>query len=73
MYAAASRGHAEVVRLLIKADAVVNQATVCTLDGGAARRVRLSVLWKARSGVDGVAVYVCCVLATGCVWSVLGH
>ncbi len=44
MHAAASRGHAEVVRLLIEAGADKNQATVCTLDGWAPRRVRLSVL-----------------------------
>jgi hypothetical protein len=35
LYAAASRGHAEVVGLLIEADAATNQATVCTLACGA--------------------------------------
>ncbi len=46
------------MRLLIKADADVNQATVCTLDGGVPRTVRLSVLCESLSGVDGAAVYV---------------
>ncbi len=44
LYAAASRGHAEVVQLLIEAEVDKNQATVCTLDGWAPRVVRPSVL-----------------------------
>ncbi len=34
LYAAASAGHVEIVRLLIEAKVDKNQATVCTLDGG---------------------------------------
>jgi hypothetical protein len=37
---------------------------------GSLRAVRA---WLLLSGVDGVAVYVYCVMATGCMWSVLGH
>ncbi len=44
LYTAASRGHADVVRLLIKAEADVNKATVCTLDCGALRGECSSVL-----------------------------
>ncbi len=44
LYAAASRGRAEVVRLLMEAGVDRNQATVCTLDGGAPGGVWSSVL-----------------------------
>ncbi len=43
LYAAASRGHAEVVRLLMEAGVDRNQATVCILDGWAPGGVWSSV------------------------------
>jgi hypothetical protein len=75
LYNAASRGQAETVRLLIEAKADVNQATVCTLDAGAARgSVCILVSSAGVFFVSGFGVYMCMVvMAAGCVWRVLVH